>query len=155
LFKINKISKNTFGFPYTKDSFILYKNVARQYRDRKVLAYVNRLIPSKIKGEIMITISREIKMTYLLKPLLSWFKKDYMKWMNSSCNKTIKCQNYNMLLHFSLIKSNSWKLRMTEVYGCYNCNSSKIIFPRYEEIKRIADSRIGRCSEWSMLFVLF
>lgn len=40
---------------------------------------------------------------------------------------------------------------MIEVYECSNCNS-KIVFPRYGEIKRIADSRIGRCSEWSMLF---
>ena len=153
MFKINKISKNTFGFPYTKDSFILYKNVARQYRDREVLAYVNRLMPSKIKKEIMITINRENKNDIsFLKPLLDWFKKDYMKWMNSSYNKTIKCQNCNMLLHFSIIKNNSWKIRMTEVYECLNCNSSKIIFPRYGEIKRIADSRIGRCSEWSMLF---
>ncbi|HET7642613.1 MAG TPA: hypothetical protein VFK40_03820, partial [Nitrososphaeraceae archaeon] len=86
MFKINKISKNTFGFPYTKDSFILYKNVTRQYRDREVLAYVNHLIPSKIKEEIiMITTSRENKNGIsFLKPLLDWFKKDYMKWMNSS-----------------------------------------------------------------------
>ena len=26
------------------------------------------------------------------------------------------------------------------------------MFPRYGEIKKIADSRIGRCSEWSILF---
>jgi DNA-directed RNA polymerase subunit RPC12/RpoP len=35
------------------------------------------------------------------------------------------------------------QLRMIEVYQCPNCNS-KIVFPRYGEIKRIADSRIGR-----------
>ena len=75
MFKINKISKNTFGYPYTKDSFILYKNIARQYRDREVLTYVNRLIPSKIKEEITITISRENKNDIsFLKPLLDWFK---------------------------------------------------------------------------------
>ncbi len=55
MFNINKFSRNTFGFPYTKDSFILYKNVARQYKDNEVIAYVNRLIPSKIKEEIIIT----------------------------------------------------------------------------------------------------
>ena len=40
---------------------------------------------------------------------------------------------------------------MIKVYQCPNCNS-KIVFPRYGEIKRIANSRIGRCSEWSMPF---
>jgi peptide-N4-(N-acetyl-beta-glucosaminyl)asparagine amidase len=149
MFNINKFSRNTFGFPYTKDSFILYKNVARQYKDNEVIAYVNRLIPSKIKEEIIIT-SKENNNIQFLKPLLDWFKQDYMKWMNST-SKNIKCQNCNMPLHFSIIKGNSWKLRMSEVYECLNCNS-KIVFPRYGEIKRIADSRIGRCSEWSMLF---
>jgi peptide-N4-(N-acetyl-beta-glucosaminyl)asparagine amidase len=156
LFKINKFSRNTFGFPYTKESFILYKNVARQYKDKEVLAYVNHLIPSKIKEEIIITISRENNNDIeFLKPILDWFKKDYMKWMSSNSsrsNKKIKCQNCNIPLHFRINKGNSWKLRMTEIYECLNCNSSKIVFPRYGEIKRIADSRIGRCSEWSMLF---
>lgn len=157
MFKIDKFSRNTFGLPYTKDSFILYKNVARQYIDNEVLAYVNRFIPPKIKEEIIITISRENNNDIeFLKPLLDWFKKDYMKWMNNSNrgskNKNIKCQNCNIPLHLSIIKGNSWKLRMSEVYECLNCNSSKIVFPRYGEIKRIADSRIGRCSEWSMLF---
>ena len=155
MFDINKFSRNPFGFPYTKDSFILYKNVARQYKDKEVLAYVNHIIPSKIKEEIIITISKENNNDIqFLKPLLDWFKQDYMKWMSSSSssNKNIKCQNCNMPLHFRIIKGNSWKLRESEVYECLNCNSSKIIFPRYGEIKRIADSRIGRCSEWSMLF---
>lgn len=152
MFKINKFIRNTFGFPYTKDSFILNKNVARQYKDKEVLAYVNHLIPSKIKQEI-ITISKENNNNVqILKPLLDWFKQDYMKWMSSSnIRKNIKCQNCNIPLHFRIIKGNSWKLRMSEVYECLNCNS-KIVFPRYGEIKRIADSRIGRCSEWSMLF---
>ena len=154
MFNINKYSRNTFGFPYTKDSFILYKNVARQYKDKEVLAYVNPLIPSKIKEKI-ITISKENNNIEFLKPLLDWFKQDFMKWMNSSSsnssNKNIKCQNCNMPLHVSIIKGNSWKLRTSEVYECLNCNS-KTVFPRYGEIKRIADSRIGRCSEWSMLF---
>jgi peptide-N4-(N-acetyl-beta-glucosaminyl)asparagine amidase len=157
---INKFERNAFDFPYTKDSFILYKNVAGQYKDKEILAYVNRLIPSKIKEEIIMIVSKENNNNnnyhniQFLKPLLDWFKKDYMKWMGSNISKNVKCLNCNMALHFSIIKGDSWKLRMTELYECVNCKS-KIVFPRYGEIKRIADSRIGRCSEWSMLFGAF
>lgn len=152
MFKINKFSKNPFSLPYTKDSFILYKNVARQYKDKEVLSYVNSLIPTKVKETITINKENSNK-TQILKPLLDWFKQDFMKWMsiNSNINKNIKCQNCNNPLHFRIIKGNTWKIRMTEVHECKNCNS-KIVFPRYAEIKRIANSRIGRCSEWSMLF---
>ena len=154
MFNINKFSSNKFEYPYTKESFILYKNVARQYKDNDVLAYINQFIPSKIKEELVISKENTTTTTTIqfLKPLLEWFKQDYMKWMNSSSNsKDINCQNCNLPLDFRIIKGKSWKLRMSEIYECLNCNST-IVFPRYGEIKRIADSRIGRCSEWSMLF---
>jgi peptide-N4-(N-acetyl-beta-glucosaminyl)asparagine amidase len=150
MFNINKFSSNIFGYPYTKDSFLLYKNVAKQYKDKEILAYVNRLIPSKIKEELVLSKENTTTIQFL-KPILEWFKQDCMKWMTSGNSKDIKCKNCNTPLHFSIIKGNSWKLRMSEVYECINCNS-KIVFPRYGEIKKIADSRIGRCSEWSILF---
>ncbi len=46
---------------------------------------------------------------------------------------------------------NSWESRAVENYTCPICKSYRV-FPRYGEIKKIADSRIGRCSEWSILF---
>jgi len=46
---------------------------------------------------------------------------------------------------------NSWESRAVENYTCPICKSYRM-FPRYGEIKKIADSRIGRCSEWSILF---
>jgi DNA-directed RNA polymerase subunit RPC12/RpoP len=45
----------------------------------------------------------------------------------------------------------SWEVRAVEIYECMKCGS-KYVFPRYGEIKKIADTRVGRCSEWSMLF---
>jgi peptide-N4-(N-acetyl-beta-glucosaminyl)asparagine amidase len=145
MLNIFKIQNNAFNFPYTKDSFILYKQMARQYKDKDILAFVNRIVPSEIKEEIRIKENNKIQP---LKPLLDWFKNDYMKWMDIKK----KCQNCNMsIMHLNVFKGNSWRLRMIEVYECFNCNL-KIVFPRYGEITKIADSRIGRCSEWSMLF---
>lgn len=151
---INKFSNSTFVYPYTKDSFILYKNIAKQYKENEILDYVNQLIPSKIKEKL----NKESNTNFthpsvqFLKTLLEWFKNDCMKWMpNSRNSKDFLCKNCKIPLHFNIIIGNSWKLRMSEVYECIKCDS-KIVFPRYGEIKKIADSRIGRCSEWSMLF---
>lgn len=144
LFKIKNNNNNAFQFPYTKESFILYKAVSRQYKDKDILAYVNRLIPLEIKEEIKCIKDNKIQS---LKPLLNWFKNDYMKWMY----RENKCQNCDNPLHLTGIKGRSWKVRMIEIYECFRCNS-KIVFPRYGEITKIADSRTGRCSEWSMLF---
>jgi peptide-N4-(N-acetyl-beta-glucosaminyl)asparagine amidase len=45
----------------------------------------------------------------------------------------------------------SWKVRKVEVFGCNTCNYD-YTFSRYGEILRIAETKTGRCSEWSMLF---
>jgi peptide-N4-(N-acetyl-beta-glucosaminyl)asparagine amidase len=45
----------------------------------------------------------------------------------------------------------SWKLRKTETHTCPKCGY-RLVFPRYAEVLKIAESRTGRCSEWSMLF---
>jgi peptide-N4-(N-acetyl-beta-glucosaminyl)asparagine amidase len=42
-------------------------------------------------------------------------------------------------------------MRKVEVFKCNNCNY-EYTFPRYGQILKIAQTRTGRCSEWSMLF---
>jgi hypothetical protein len=49
------------------------------------------------------------------------------------------------------IIGNSWKMRKVEIFHCNNCNY-EYTFPTYGEILKIAETRAGRCSEWSMLF---
>jgi peptide-N4-(N-acetyl-beta-glucosaminyl)asparagine amidase len=43
------------------------------------------------------------------------------------------------------------EVRNTERYKCSNCHSEHT-FPRFANIQRIAETRKGRCSEWSMVF---
>ncbi len=54
-------------------------------------------------------------------------------------------------MDFQYFQGNSWKLRTIENYSCSSCKL-QIVFPRYGIIDKIADYRIGRCSEWSILF---
>jgi peptide-N4-(N-acetyl-beta-glucosaminyl)asparagine amidase len=50
-----------------------------------------------------------------------------------------------------IIIGNSWKMRKLELFICYSCKY-EYAFPRYGEILKIAETKTGRCSEWSMLF---
>jgi peptide-N4-(N-acetyl-beta-glucosaminyl)asparagine amidase len=54
-------------------------------------------------------------------------------------------------MRVQLVDDNSATFRKTEIHMCDVCGSTQI-FPRYDKILRIAEARIGRCSEWSMLF---
>jgi peptide-N4-(N-acetyl-beta-glucosaminyl)asparagine amidase len=145
LFNIFKIDNSNF-FTYTKNAFTLYKKVTSQYKDSKVLKYVKQCVPEKITLELQAS-NIATDNIQPLKPLLQWFKNDFMKWMP----KSIICEKCKKPMYFEYIQGNSWKIRAVENYSCSNCNS-QITFPRSAIIEEIADYRIGRCSEWSMLF---
>ena len=61
MLNIFKSQNNAFNFPYTKDSFILYKQMTRQYKDKDILAFVNRIVPPEIKEEIRIKENNKIQ----------------------------------------------------------------------------------------------
>jgi len=54
------LSPNNFSYPFTKQHFILYKQVTKQYYDPDILRYVNQLVPEKIKKEIKIQLEKDI-----------------------------------------------------------------------------------------------
>ena len=70
-----------------------------------------------------------------------------MKWMP----KELQCTECNRPMRIQVVDDNSVTLRKTEIHKCGACGST-LIFPRYDKILKIAETRIGRCSEWSMLF---
>ena len=121
------------------DNFTFYKRIAEQYTDVKILDSVKQSLPDKILDSYMDHQS--------LIPLLYWFKNDFMKWMP----KELQCSSCNMKMRLQVRKGDSMILRKTEVYSCDKCGSS-ILFPRYMKLLKIAETRIGRCSEWSILF---
>ncbi len=78
LFNLFKIDNSNF-FPYTKDAFTLYKKVTSQYKEARVLNYVKRSIPEKIALELQIRNNNPTNEIHSLKPLLHWFKNDFMR----------------------------------------------------------------------------
>lgn len=136
--------------------FTLYNEISKQYDKDEILAYVNHLIPYKVLSQFNKGDDRRGSPHQKeecegddesLRAIFQWFKKDFMKWMP----KELQCNICNIQMKPQLFPGTSWKLRTTEVHECMKCGS-KCVFPRYGEIKKIADTRIGRCSEWSMLF---
>jgi peptide-N4-(N-acetyl-beta-glucosaminyl)asparagine amidase len=119
--------------------FTLYKRISEQYNNKDIMNLVKGLVPDSIS-----------KLYYSeqdLKPILQWFKADFMMWMP----KLLKCKKCDTEMDIQIISGSSWKLRATEIYSCKNCGLERK-FPRYGEIRNIAMTRVGRCSEWSMLF---
>lgn len=121
------------------DIFKFYKRVSEQYTDLTILDSVKQSLPKQILRSYIDHQS--------LIPLLYWFKNDFMKWMP----KELQCSTCNIKMRVQVIEGDSKILRKTEVYSCDKCRSS-IIFPRYMKILKIAETKIGRCSEWSILF---
>ena len=122
----------------------LYKEVSKQYNDNEILTYVNHMIPQTV---LLHFDSHNYQEDQSFRVILQWFKNEFMKWMP----KNLQCNKCNIQTKLQLLPGNSWKIRATEIHECMKCGS-KYVFPRFGEIKRIADTRIGRCSEWSMLF---
>jgi hypothetical protein len=148
-----------------KDTFLLYKRIAEQYENTEILNTVRSLIPQ----DIVLQITKE---DVNIVPLLKWFKNDFMKWTpkdpicemcinrsegppdigdSSGSSRSVVAIATPMMQVKKIMKGNSWKIRKVEVFGCNTCDY-KYTFPRYGEILKIAKTKTGRCSEWSMLF---
>ena len=145
-----------------KETFLLYKRVTEQYRNPVILKIIRSLIPDNIVSQ---TIDDENVV-----PLLKWFKNDFMRWTSKDpvCQKCIDTHSYKRddtsgvinssssisrsstaPMQVQTIIGNSWRMRKLEM--CNNSNY-EYTFPRYGEILKLAETRAGRCSEWSMLF---
>lgn len=122
----------------------LYKEISKQYSDNETLKFVRHLIPDSVLVQFA---DYKHHVDQPLRTILQWYKDEFMKWMPNN----LQCETCNKPMISRLVPGNSWELRSTEIYECIKCGS-EYIFPRYGDIKRIADTRIGRCSEWSMLF---
>jgi peptide-N4-(N-acetyl-beta-glucosaminyl)asparagine amidase len=143
-----------------KDTFLLYKKVTEQYRNLEILKIMRSLIPDHIVSQT--------KEGSNIVHLLKWFKNDFMKWTPKDpvCEMCINVHNNgrdapsggsyigigkSTPMQAHIIIGKSWKMRKVEIFHCNNCNY-EYSFPRYGEILKLAETRTGRCSEWSILF---
>jgi len=134
-------SCSNLDFDAIKNSFLFYKTVTSQYKDPQVLRSVRDLIPVDVlEGE------------YLVPSLLKWFV-GFMTWTPNQifCNNCNADDDSKNLMQVKVQAGNSWRIRKTEIHTCSKCGAEKII-PRYSDALKIAETRCGRCGEWSILF---
>lgn len=124
---------------------ILNSIVSEQYHNQKILEKIKALVPDEISE-----LNNENDM---IKSLLLWFKNDFMSWTSKDpvCTKCMEEGRGKVPMQVQVMIGTSWKLRAVEIYNCSNCGND-YTFPRYGDILKIAKTRSGRCSEWSMLF---
>jgi hypothetical protein len=139
---------------------LLYKRVTEQYRNPEILKIVRSLIPEDIV--------LQTKEDNNIVPLLKWFKNEFMKWTpkdpickmcinrsdspsDISDGSSSSVTSTPIMQVKKIIVGSSWKMRKLEMFVCSSCNY-EYAFPRYGEILKIAETKTGRCSEWSMLF---
>jgi peptide-N4-(N-acetyl-beta-glucosaminyl)asparagine amidase len=89
---------------------------------------------------------------FLVKSLLYWFKYNFFTW----CNQP-KCQNCDIIAEKYIrqdspsFEESKFLASRTEVYQCPNCQK-EIRFPRYNDPRKLCETKTGRCGEWANLF---
>jgi len=85
---------------------------------------------------------------------LEWFK-NYMQWTPKqlTCNR---CAGTNKsdgtrFMETRVQAGDSSDVRRVEIHSCSRCGAVHV-FPRYNDVLKIAELGTGRCSEWSILF---
>jgi len=128
-----------------KNIFLLYNGVSEQYHNQKVLEKIKALVPDQI-----LQLNNE---NDTIKSLLVWFKNDLMNWTSKDplCTRCMGEGRGGVPMQVQVMTGTSWELRAVEIYNCKRCGY-EFTFPRYGDILKIAETRTGRCSEWSMLF---
>jgi len=89
----------------------------------------------------------------LLKQLLAWFKHEFFKWVNQpECDF---CGSQTRGIGGTQPNSAEIPFRpgMVELYQCNTCNQITR-FPRYNDAKKLLETRRGRCGEWAQAFTL-
>ncbi len=76
LFKRKFSSHNVLISNAICNSFMLYKQISKQYVNQDILEYIRSLIPE----EIVKNTRTEIEDKGSLDSILKWFKKDFMHW---------------------------------------------------------------------------
>lgn len=101
---------------------------------------------------------QELELAYL-QGLLNWFKWDFMKWCNKPACSNPQCSGRGPSIENVGVQAPTEEERIhghagrTEVYKCKECDTITR-FPRYNDPKKLLETRLGRCGEWANCFCL-
>jgi peptide-N4-(N-acetyl-beta-glucosaminyl)asparagine amidase len=124
------------------------------YEDKEIQDKILSDIPiQKLEKEAQLK-SNENKTSYkdeFVKSLLAWFKKDYFTWCDKPLCTLCGTKSEQLITTDKPNEEeNKWLCSRTEVYKCTCGNICR--FPRYNNPKKLSETRTGRCGEWANLF---
>ena len=89
---------------------------------------------------------------FLVKSLLHWFKYNFFTWCNQpKCTKCDIIAEKYIRQDPPSEEESKYLASITEVYGCPNC-LKECRFARYNDPKKLCETKTGRCGEWANLF---
>lgn len=127
-------------------------NTVFVYEDNDLLDYALEVLPLEelySKAEIRETEDSSWGLQdYLVMELLRWFKQDFFKWVNHP--KCSKCDGDTKGIGSTAPNDyeKSGGAGIVELSECPNCKQTER-FPRYNQPKRLLQTRQGRCGEWA------
>lgn len=89
----------------------------------------------------------------LSKELLIWFKEKFFTWMNAP--KCWSCDTEMSMVGMAPPNASerNHDASRVEFYQCTRCAATKR-FPRYNDVAKLLETRVGRCGEWAQAFTL-
>jgi peptide-N4-(N-acetyl-beta-glucosaminyl)asparagine amidase len=93
-----------------------------------------------------------------LKRLVLFFQKDVMSWVDKPCceycGAANECMRYSESRGPQSLEEREGQAGRVEGYTCELC-SRKTLFPRYNSVRKLLETRKGRCGEFANLFGLY
>lgn len=91
-----------------------------------------------------------------LQRLCRWFP-TFMNWVNAPPCKVCGCTDteFQTVRGPESEEEKEGQARRVEVYYCPTCNANTTTFPRFNKARKLLETKLGRCGEYSNLFGLF
>ncbi|CAH8866779.1 unnamed protein product [Trichobilharzia szidati] len=144
------------------DKMLTYRSFVLNYMDPQLQKQARELIPSE---QLLLSACQnngcsedEVKPEDFLRELMSWFKSEFFKWADNFECQTCGSKMASHSVDQPRRDNNEMDgdANVVEVYVCKtNRQHPTYRFPRYNNPKKLLETRLGRCGEWANCFALF
>ncbi|KAK4467615.1 hypothetical protein MN116_008559 [Schistosoma mekongi] len=137
-----------------------YRSFVVNYMDSELQTRARELVPTE---QLLLSASQnngcsvnDVQPRDFLQELLIWFKSEFFKWADDFVCKTCGSK----MVPLSKVEPQQDEMdgdaSVVEIYACETNRKHPVHrFPRYNNPRKLLETRIGRCGEWANCFVLF
>ncbi|CAM6105436.1 unnamed protein product [Calypogeia fissa] len=150
------------GYAVFLDKVQLYAVRCQIYEDPSARAAALKTVNfSKIEENALLDLARKGKLGLAqdelertkLHELCLWFKNSF-KWVNQPSCETCGGDSLSVGAGIPNYEELKWLAERVELYRCKMC-FSEVHFPPYNDLRKLPETRRGRCEEWANCFTLY